>query len=221
MSTLPPSDPRVDQAAISDDNLLASHDKLLGKQPDEKGHYRLLPLMLLFGLSGLVLFGGTYLGRYAGRFSPQVYNEDAPPVKPGAAVAAPAVDPIVLGKTVYSTVCISCHQPNGQGLPPAFPPLAGSEWAQGSEERAVRIVLYGLQGAIKVKGTEFNSVMPATGPGSGFNLSPEKIAAVLTYVRQEWGNKAEPISAAKVAEIRAKEGARATAMTVPELEKLP
>ncbi len=219
MSSPMHQDKRVDQAAVTDESLMAAHEKLIGKQPDEKAHYKLAPLALLFLFSGLIFFGGTYLGRFSGHFHPKVYNEYAMPPKAGEVAAAPAVDPIVLGKAVYAQVCASCHQPNGMGLPPAFPPLAASEWVA-SEERAIRIVLYGLEGPIKVKGVDYNGVMPAAGPGSGFNLSPEKIAAVLTYIRQEWGNTSGPVTAAKVAEIKGKEGNRA-AMKVAELEKLP
>ncbi len=221
MSTPSQPDPRIDQAAITDESLLAAHEKLLGKQPDEKARYRLLPLNLLFIFSGLIFFGGTYLGRYAGHFSPHVYNENVKPPRAGEAPpAAPAVDPLVLGKTVYSTVCIACHQATGLGLPPAFPPLVGSEWVAGSEDRIIRIALYGLQGPVKVKGTEFNGAMPPTGPGSGFNLSPEKIAAVLTYVRKEYGNGTAPISVEKVNEVRSASGNHAP-WTAAELEKIP
>lgn len=220
MSTSSQNDPQVDQPAMTDEALLAAHEKMLGKQPDEKARYRLLPLGLLFLFSGLIFFGGIYLGRYSGNFHPQVYNENAPAPKAGAAVAAPAADPLVVGKAVYGAVCVACHQPTGQGLPPAFPPLAGSEWVAGSEERMIRILLHGLQGPIKVKGTEFVGAMPAVGPGSGFNLNAEKVAAVLTYVRKEWAGIDAPVSPAKVNDIRGKEGARAP-WTVPELEKIP
>jgi mono/diheme cytochrome c family protein len=135
-------------------------------------------------------------------------------------VAAVAVDPLVLGKNVYAQVCAACHQPTGLGLPPAFPPLAGSEWVSGSEERLIRIVLHGLQGPIKVKGVEYVGAMPAAGPGSGYNLSPEKVAAVLTYIRKEWGGIETPTAAAKVAEVRGKEGNRQP-WTAAELEKIP
>lgn len=220
-SSSSPSDPRVDQAAITDESLLAVHEQLLGKQPDEKAHYRLMPLSLLFLFSGLIFFGGTYLGRYAGHFSPAVFNENAHPPKPVDPNAKPAIDPLVAGKAVYGAVCAACHQPTGLGLPGAFPPLAGSEWVKGSEERIIRIVLHGLTGPIKVKGTEYNGApMPATGPGSGYNLSPEKVAAVITYVRHEFGEGASAVTTEKVAEIRAKEGNHAP-WTVPELEKLP
>ena len=214
------TDPRVDPAAVTDEDLLATHEKLLGRQPDEKAHYRLLPLKLLFFLSALIFSAATYLGRYSGSFHPQVFNEYAKAPKAGASGAGQAVDPLVLGKNVYGQVCVTCHQSTGLGLPPAFPPLVGSEWVAGSEERLIRILLYGLQGPIKVKGTEFNGVMPAVGPGSGYNLNPQKVAAVLTFVRKEWAGIATPILPAKVIEIRGKEGSRA-AMTAPELEKLP
>lgn len=223
MSTPSQPDPRVDQAAVTDASLLAAHEKLLGKQPDEKAHYRLLPLMMLFTFSGLIFFGGTYLGRYAGNFHRLVFNENAPPPKPkkeGEKAPKTPEQLYELGKATYAQVCISCHQPNGMGLPPAFPPLAGSEWVLGSEERLVRIILHGLQGPINVKGTTYNSVMPATGPGSGFNLNAEKVAAVATYVRREWGNSAPPITEERVNAIRGQAGNHGP-WTVAELEKLP
>ena len=218
MSASPQSDPRVDQAAVTDESLLAVHEKLLGKQPDEKAHYRLMPLSLLFIFSGLIFFGGTYLGRFSGHFSPQVYNEYALPPKSGAA-AAP-IDPLAQGKAIYANVCAACHQVTGLGLAPVFPPLAGSEWVTGSEERLIRIVLHGLQGPVKVKGVDYVGAMPAAGPGSGFNLNADKVAAVLTYVRNEFGGGAAPISAQKVAEIATKEGSRGP-WTAADLEKLP
>lgn len=220
MSTPSQPDPRIDQAAVTDQSLLAAHEKLLGPQADDKAKYKLMPLGLLFFFSGLIFIGGTYLGRFSGHFHPQVYNEYALPPKKGEGPAVAAIDPIVLGRSVYNQVCASCHQATGLGLPPAFPPLAGSEWVLGSEERVVRLVLHGLQGPIKVKGVDYNSVMPAMGPGSGFNLSPERVAAVLTFIRQEWGNAAPAVSAAKVTEVRGKEGNRG-AWTVAELEKIP
>lgn len=214
------SDPRIDQAAVSDQTLLATHEKLLGKQPDEKARYKLMPLNLLFIFSGLIFLGATYLGRFSGHFDPMVYDESAPKQDAAPAVAA---NPVEAGKKVYATVCAACHMANGLGLPGAFPPLAGSEWVTGSEERLIRIVLHGLQGPVKVKGVDFNSMMPPTGrvPGSGFNLSDDRIAHVLTYIRQEWGNQAGPIAPEKVAAVHAKEAARSKPWTAAELEALP
>jgi mono/diheme cytochrome c family protein len=222
MSTPSQPDPRVDKSAVTDESLLAAHEKLLGKQPDEKARYRLLPLNLLFLFSGLIFFGGTYLGRYSAHFDPMVYNENLRR-SGGAAAPAPPADPIEVGKKLYNNAaCNTCHQPNGMGVPGAFPPLVDSEWVTGSEERLIRIVLHGLVGPINVKGTDYNSAMPAFGrvAGSGYNWTDDKVAAVLTYIRQEWGNQAGPISTEKVAEVRAKEGDHKP-WTAAELESLP
>lgn len=208
MSTPSPQDPRLDQSVASDESLLAAHEKLLGKQPDEKARYKLGPLNLLFIFSGLIFFAGTYLNRYAGLFDPQIYNENELPSTGGPVVVK--VDPLVLGKKQYDAVCITCHQATGLGQPGIYPPLAASEWVTGSEERLVRLVLYGVNGPMKVNGVDYNGAMPAVGKvaGSGYNLSDEKVAAVLTYVRQQWGNTAGPITTEQVAAIRSKEGDR-------------
>lgn len=221
------NDPRIDQAAITDESLLAVHEKMLGPQPDEKARYKLLPLNLLFIFSGLIFFAGTYLNRYAGVFDPRVYNEDAPHGGTGAVEPPKPLSPeevVALGKRLYNDgACNTCHQANGQGTPGAIPPLAASEWVAGSEERLARIVLYGLTGPIKVKGADYNSVMPGFSRGTPGAMKPwsdAQVAAVLTYIRQEWGNQAGPISAEAVAAIHAKEGSRGP-MTVAEIEKLP
>lgn len=221
MSTPLDNDPRLDQAAATDESLLAAHEKLLGKQPDEKANYSLMPLALLFVFSGLIFWAGTYLNRYAGQFDPTVFNENAHPKK-GEVAAAPAADPMVVGKAAYASACVACHLPNGAGQPGATPPLEGSEWVTGSEERLVRIVLYGLKGPIKVKGADYNSAMPAFGKvtGSGYNWSDEKVAAVLTYIRQSFGNTAAPITKEQVAAIHGKDSNRPE-MTQDELLKLP
>jgi mono/diheme cytochrome c family protein len=201
-----PRDPKFEPAGISDEELLAAHEKLLDKQPDERARYKLMPLGLLFFFSGLILFAATYLNRYSGHFDPTIFDENALPSKGSAEQAV--VDPIAMGKKVFlvPTYCVQCHQATGLGLPGTYPPLAGSEWVNGPDNRVISIVLYGLQGPVTVKGTVFKAAaMPSFGP-SGFNLGDEKIAAVLTYVRQEWGNKSGPITADQVAAVRTQDG---------------
>ena len=94
-----------------------------------------------------------------------------------------------------------------------YPPLAGSEWVTGDEAKVVRILLHGVTGPIEVAGETFNSMMPPWGA----TLKDADIAAVLTYVRSQWGNKGAPISAAKVASIRAATASRTTPWTAAEL----
>lgn len=118
------------------------------------------------------------------------------------------------GAEVYAT-CTACHQVNGQGLPGAFPPLAGSEWVTGRAEIPIAIVLHGMQGEITVKGAKYNNVM--TPWGTTFN--DQEIANVVTYIRSQWGNKAKAVTAADVAKVRAATKARKASFTAAELRK--
>jgi mono/diheme cytochrome c family protein len=133
--------------------------------------------------------------------------------KPAAKTTGAAKEQLPDGKQVYSTTCVACHQATGEGTPGVFPPLAGSEWVNGDEAKVVRILLHGVTGPIEVAGETFNGMMP---PWGG-TMKDADIAAVLTYVRSAWGNKAAPVTAAKVASIRAATSARTTPWTAPEL----
>jgi mono/diheme cytochrome c family protein len=209
MSDSSEHDPRLDQAAVSDERLLDAHEEVLGRHPDDGAKYRLLPIGILFTLSGLILFAGTYLNRYTGHYSPSIFDENAKP-QTGEA-AAVKIDPIAMGKAQFNAVCVTCHQPTGLGMPGIYPPLAGSEYVNGPADRVIPIVLYGLKGDVHVKGADYNAAaMPVFGQvaGSAYNWNDEKIAAVLTYVRQEWGNKAGPVTADEVAAVRKADGDR-------------
>lgn len=221
MSDLTPKDPRVEQAGASDESLQAAHEKLLGRKPDDGAHYKMLPLVLLFVFSGLIFYAGTYLNHYSARYDATVFDENGHSTK-GVTVIA-KVDPMVLGKKNFELVCATCHQVTGLGVPGVYPPLAESEWVNGSEERVIRIVLHGLKGPVSVKGTVYSAAaMPVFGKvaGSGYNWSDDKIAAVLTYVRASFGNKSPAITPEQVAAIHAKEGDRKE-WSAEELLKLP
>jgi mono/diheme cytochrome c family protein/lysophospholipase L1-like esterase/sugar lactone lactonase YvrE len=110
-----------------------------------------------------------------------------------------------LGAEVFNREahCATCHQPDGKGLDPAFPPLAGTPWVTGSEERLIKIALHGIHGKIEVNGKVFDpekGVPPMT--AFGHILNDKEVAAVLTYVRNSWGNKAAPVSADTVRKVR-------------------
>lgn len=102
------------------------------------------------------------------------------------------------GAKVYAARCASCHQPTGAGVPGAFPPLAGSEYVTGKPEDHAKVVLNGLNGAITVKGQSYNGVMPAWKDV----LSDREIAAVVTYERNSWGNKAGVVTPDDVKKLR-------------------
>lgn len=108
------------------------------------------------------------------------------------------------GKELYAKegFCITCHQADGNGLPASgFPPLAGTEWVTGKEERLIKIILKGLMGPIVVKGQNYEGMVPMT-PFEGL-MDDEEVAAVATYIRNSFGNKADVVQPAKVKEIRA------------------
>ncbi|MBL4575533.1 MAG: cytochrome c, partial [Opitutaceae bacterium] len=111
--------------------------------------------------------------------------------------------------------CVVCHQATGTGVAGIFPPLKGSEYVVGSEQRPIRILLNGLTGPITVNGMEYNSVMPAFGP----MWDDEQIAAVLTYIRSEWDHQAEAVLTETVEATRAVAPDRGMqAWTVEELD---
>ncbi len=100
---------------------------------------------------------------------------------------------IKMGESVYASNCAACHQPNGTGIPNAFPPLAKSDYLNADPNRAIDAIHNGLSGKITVNGKEYNSVMPAV------DLDNEKIANVVTYIMNSWGNKGGEITPAHVA----------------------
>ena len=136
----------------------------------------------------------------------------ASPAPAAAAAAAPD------GRQIYQR-CAVCHQAAGQGVPGAFPPLAGSEWAGAANVALpIRVVLHGLGGPVTVKGQKFNGAMPAYGTGQP--LSDADVAAVLTYVRSSWGNTASAVSDADVAKERAATASQSGPWTAAQLRPL-
>lgn len=159
--------------------------------PDEK--IRPLPWFFTMFLGAIGMWGAFYIATTpSGEAS--AYGDQRtvallrPPV--AAAGAAPAVD----GKQLFGAKCAACHQASGLGVSGVFPPLAGAEWVLGSEKVLVSILLHGVQGELEVKGNKYNGVMPAFGA-----LADAELAAVLSYIRSDWGNQAPPISTATVA----------------------
>jgi mono/diheme cytochrome c family protein/glucose/arabinose dehydrogenase len=122
-----------------------------------------------------------------------------------------------LGRKEYLTWCAACHHSAGYGDAGKGPALLDSDWLDASDERLVRLVLYGLRGPITVNGEPFNRDGALDMPGVYQALDDEKIAGILTFVRREWGQKAPPIDTATVARIRAATAGRTDQWTEKEL----
>lgn len=157
----------------------------------------------------------------SGGFSAEVYNPTLVSWSGGGSGGAAAVvDPKVVGKRVFNQNCAVCHQNTGLGVAGQFPPLAGSEWVIGGDwvgdNHIVKVLLFGMQGVVQVKGGSYNNAMPAWN-----QLKDEQISAVLTYIRSEWGNNAAPITTEYVKSVREKIGKRSDPWTQKELKSIP
>ena len=133
------------------------------------------------------------------------------PVAAGAFVKA-SEEQMKRGAAVYGRTCIACHQPTGKGLPPVFPSISETPIVVGNPELPIKFILQGLMGPITVGGMNFNSMMPPV-PG----VNDQDIADVLTYARQSFGNKGNPVSVDQVKAVRAATAGRTAPWTTAEL----
>ncbi|MHA8102244.1 PVC-type heme-binding CxxCH protein [Aquirufa nivalisilvae] len=105
----------------------------------------------------------------------------------------------LFGKEGY---CGTCHQLDGKGLTASgFPPLSGSKWVTGNQDRLIKLVLKGLMGPMTVNGVKYSGQVPMT-PFGGL-MNDKDVADVLTYIRNAFGNKGSVVSPQKVKEVRA------------------
>lgn len=180
-------------------------------------------LVAIYGLT--IFFGGAYLGRYSGNFTgngldpfggaPRTAKSSQGPNQGAAAELSPAER----GKKVFLANCAVCHQPNGLGsAAQGYPPLAGSEYVNGGTRRLGMIVLKGLQGPLTVKGQSFGSAVMQPWDKT---LTDAKIADVLTYIRQEWGNTGGPVAAEGISALRKELANHPESFTEPDLKAVP
>ncbi|BAM91180.1 gluconate 2-dehydrogenase cytochrome c subunit precursor [Bradyrhizobium oligotrophicum S58] len=128
-------------------------------------------------------------------------------LKERGAAGSPAPTPVAasdsrmkVGEAIFVDTCAACHVRSGEGIPRVFPKLAGATIAtQDDPASLIHVVITGGQAAA----TATHPTAP-TMPSFGFRLSDEQIAAVVTYVRNSWGNAAAPVTADAVKAIRAK-----------------
>ena len=135
-----------------------------------------------------------YLAIYLGPNPPAASQTSTP-------VSATAAN----GATLFNSMCIGCHQPDGRGVPGQFPPLAGNGDLYLSDDFPVLVLLFGMKGKAMIGDTTYQSEMPPFG-----HLSDGDIAALVNYVRSAWANDKlttqalAPVEPAKVGALRGK-----------------
>jgi len=175
-----------------------------------------VPVWLIVLLFLLLYWGMVYFDQHSGWFDAQVYTPYQSATE--LTLYEPPTGGVDLsrGKAVYENICGLCHNTDGMGRPGQAPPFAGSEWALGNPNHMIRIPLVGLAGPVEVKGQQWNLAMPAMGAA----LSDDDLAAVLSYIRQSWGNKASAITPEQVKAVRAAVGNRTQPWTAAELNAI-
>lgn len=180
-----------------------------------------MPVLLIAILGALIYWGNMYVVEFGGHLDARVQGpyksykelESLKPQDKSALLAAQ-------GAKIYNQFCSGCHMGDGNGnASSGFPPLAGSEWVLTKDpSRIIRIVLNGVGGPMTVKGKEYGQAQMLPWRDA---LKDEDIAAVLTYVRTGWGNKAPAVDAALVKQIRDQTVDKAGAWTAAELLSIP
>ncbi|WP_439557706.1 DUF7133 domain-containing protein [Dyadobacter sp.] len=124
------------------------------------------------------------------------------------------------GEALFTSVCQTCHGPDGGGVKSLAPPLNQSEWVTGSKDKLISIVLYGLTGPVKVNGHVYQTPeVSGDMPGIGYDkdMPNEDIAQLLSYIRKSWRNNADVVSTEEVNKVRQKLTGREKAFTEAEL----
>lgn len=182
------------EAMSSDDTplLLTSKPKLLEKQSAETGR-----------LSKALTWPGKKVVKT--------------PEKSGYTLDAEGLKQYTAGRKAYLTYCTGCHGANGNGVKRFAPPLTESEWVTGDESRLALILLHGLEGPLTVKGKHYDvpDILPVMPSHS--TLNDEDIANIMTYIRNEWGHSAPPVSRRTVGMLRVRSQGKIQPWTAPEL----
>jgi mono/diheme cytochrome c family protein len=148
---------------------------------------RPLPWLITLLLGAMLMWGGFYI-----TISPTGVESSYGDRRTLSALEAPkpsASTKQIDGKQIFTGNCAACHQATGLGLPGVFPPLVNSEWVLENPVILTNILLHGIEGQIIVKGVSYKGAMPAWN-----QLSDTELAAVASYIRSDWGNKATPIT---------------------------
>ncbi len=122
-----------------------------------------------------------------------------PPARRAAGPESPEeLEQLKVGARLYEKQCAECHRSDGQGKPPAYPPLAGkASLSTSGPMNAIRIVLNG-----GYPPSTAGNPRPYGMPPYAMTLSDEEVAAVVSYIRNRWGNRGSMVSPGEVARLR-------------------
>ncbi len=168
-----------------------SSDQRQREKEDPLEENRPLPWFLVMALGAMAMWGAFYIySTPSGEDSAYGDQRTVADLRPATTVALVGAVAAIDGKLLYGAKCAACHQATGLGVAGVFPPLAAAGWVTGDEKVLINILLHGINGAIIVNGNTYTGAMPAWK-----SLSDDELAAVLTYIRSDWGNAAPPIKA--------------------------
>jgi mono/diheme cytochrome c family protein len=158
-------------------------------------------------LSALSAAGGSLAERAA-----RILDRVEWPGKPGATPVTPLTPAeerrFADGRTVFTNACLACHQADGRGRDRVAPTLVGSDLVLAPAGVAARILINGKEGPV--------GLMPPLGQA----LTDDQLAAVLTYIRRQWGNVASPVEPALVGSVRTETARRARPWSHDEIVAL-
>jgi len=189
MSVEKQSSEEIRASGMKDDALVEEHVRLHQIKHEPTKGFLQAPLIFVFVFGCLIFLCSIQLAHTTNDFNlhpPQEPDTETPEQKEANRWAKK----LSAGKKVFLANCSSCHKPNGVGEPGVYPPLAGSDWVSTDPALITNIILKGLKGEIKVNGETYGTTGIVMNP---IAISDRQIANVVTYVRQAWGNEADPI----------------------------
>jgi len=169
--------------------------------------------------AGMSTLQSDQLQQLAAMFAWPGHTPDPQQRVEGVALADADLEQFALGRKHYLSTCAGCHGSEGAGMKRMAPPLAGSDWVLGNEKRLALLILHGLEGPVEVAGKKYDApdilpVMP-----SHSTMDDGAIRAVMTYIRNEWGNHAPAIQGRLVGRTRHTSQGRVQPWTPAELNE--
>ena len=183
-------------------------ERALPEEGNESGPWWLFAIILV-----TFAFGFFYIGFYFGEFNYQPHQLFISQAEDDVQAEPVELTQMELGENIYGRVCSTCHQSNGEGVEGVFPTLAGTDYVNGSVSRLAGLIVHGLYGEMEINGVTYNGNMPAWGE----QISDEETAAVMTYVRNSFGNNSSDVPVDSIKSYRESYGDRSSQWEVSEL----